>query len=63
MESCTSGQIASLITDSEGSSAIFKGALITYSNEFKEKVLKISELFANQKIVCLNLKMQHVMYK
>ena len=35
MESCTSGQIASLITDTEGSSEIFKGAFITYSNEAK----------------------------
>ncbi len=42
MESCTSGQIASLITDTEGSSAILKGACITYSNEakVKEKVPK-----------------------
>lgn len=35
MESATSGQIASLITDTEGSSAIIKGAFITYSNEAK----------------------------
>ena len=35
MESCTSGQIASLITDTEGSSAVLKGAFITYSNEAK----------------------------
>ena len=35
MESCTSGLIASLITDTEGSSAILKGAFITYSNEAK----------------------------
>ncbi len=35
MESCTSGQIASLITDTEGSSAILKGAFVTYSNEAK----------------------------
>lgn len=35
MESATSGQIASLITDTEGSSAVLKGALITYSNEAK----------------------------
>ncbi len=35
MESCTSGLIASLITDTEGASAIFKGACITYSNEAK----------------------------
>lgn len=35
MESCTSGFIASLITDTEGSSQVFKGADITYSNEAK----------------------------
>ncbi len=35
MESCTSGQVASLITDTEGASAIMKGAFITYSNEAK----------------------------
>ncbi|MCD8104158.1 MAG: nicotinamide-nucleotide amidohydrolase family protein [Lachnospiraceae bacterium] len=35
MESCTSGLIASSITDYEGSSAILKGSLITYSNEAK----------------------------
>ena len=29
MESATSGQIASLITDTEGSSAVLKGAFIT----------------------------------
>ena len=35
MESCTSGLIASLLTDTEGSSAILKGAFITYSNMAK----------------------------
>ena len=35
MESATSGQIASLLTDTEGSSAILKGAFITYCNEAK----------------------------
>lgn len=35
MESCTSGQLASLITDTEGSSSILKGAFITYCNEAK----------------------------
>ena len=35
MESCTAGQIASLITDTEGSSAVLKGAFVTYSNEAK----------------------------
>lgn len=37
MESATSGQVASLITDTEGASAIMKGAYITYSNEAKIK--------------------------
>ncbi len=35
MESITAGQIASLITDTEGSSAVFRGAFITYCNEAK----------------------------
>lgn len=35
MESCTAGLIASLITDAEGSSAVFEGAFVTYSNEAK----------------------------
>ena len=35
MESCTSGLIASLITDCEGASASFKGGFVTYSNEAK----------------------------
>lgn len=37
MESCTSGFIASLITDTEGSSSVFKGSFVTYSNEAKIK--------------------------
>lgn len=35
MESCTSGYIASLLTDTEGASATMKGAFVTYSNEAK----------------------------
>ena len=35
MESCTAGQIASLLTDTSGSSAIIKGAFVTYSNDAK----------------------------
>lgn len=37
MESCTGGQIASLLTDTEGSSSVFKGALVTYRNDVKIK--------------------------
>ena len=35
MESCTAGQIVSLLTDTEGSSAVVLGGLVTYSNESK----------------------------
>ena len=35
MESCTAGQIASLLTDTEGSSAVFRGAYVSYSNDAK----------------------------
>ena len=35
MESCTSGLIASLITDLDGSSKATKGSFVTYSNEAK----------------------------
>lgn len=35
MESATAGQLASLITDTEGSSAILRGAFVTYSNAAK----------------------------
>ena len=36
MESCTSGLLASLLTDNEGASAVFRGSIVTYSNEAKE---------------------------
>ena len=35
MESCTSGALASAITNTEGASAIFPGAFIAYSNDAK----------------------------
>lgn len=35
MESCTGGLIASLITDTEGASAVIKGAFVTYCNAAK----------------------------
>ena len=47
MESCTAGQIASLLTDTSGSSAIIKGAFISYSNEAKIR-LGVSEKIINE---------------
>ncbi len=37
MESVTGGMLANLITDCEGSSSVFKGSYVTYSNESKIK--------------------------
>lgn len=35
MESCTSGLLASMFTDTEGASKVFTGSLVTYSNDQK----------------------------
>ncbi len=35
MESCTGGLLASMFTDTAGASEVFKGSLVTYSNEMK----------------------------
>lgn len=46
MGSCTSGMIASMITDTSGASAVFPGGFVTYLNETKvfagvdEKIIK-----------------------
>jgi nicotinamide-nucleotide amidase len=40
-ESCTGGAIAARITRIPGASAYFKGAVVAYSNEAKEKVLGV----------------------
>ncbi len=40
-ESCTGGLIASLITEVSGSSDIFNGAVVTYSNEIKHQELNV----------------------
>jgi len=40
-ESCTGGLLSSKITNISGSSNIYKGAIIAYSNEIKENILKV----------------------
>lgn len=40
-ESCTGGRIASIITSVPGSSDYYKGSVIAYSNEIKEKILEV----------------------
>lgn len=41
-ESCTGGLIAKLLTDLPGSSAVFKGGIVSYTNEVKRKTLGVS---------------------
>jgi PncC family amidohydrolase len=40
-ESCTGGLIATLVTDVAGSSTVFRGGFVAYSNEVKERVLGV----------------------
>jgi len=42
-ESCTGGNISALITSIPGSSSIYKGSIIAYSNEIKHKILNVSK--------------------
>jgi nicotinamide-nucleotide amidase len=44
-ESCTGGYLAHLITSVPGSSDYFKGSIIAYSNEIKEKILHVPAEF------------------
>ncbi len=46
-ESCTGGYIAHLITSIAGSSDYFKGSVVSYANEVKEKVLGVSSELLN----------------
>ncbi|MEO0294080.1 MAG: CinA family protein [candidate division WOR-3 bacterium] len=41
-ESCTGGLLGSFLTSIPGSSDYFKGGIIAYSNEIKEKLLSVS---------------------
>lgn len=41
-ESCTGGLISKRITDVSGSSEVFEGGVVCYSNRFKESVLGVS---------------------
>ena len=40
-ESCTGGNIAHLLTSIAGSSAVYKGSIVSYANEAKEKLLTV----------------------
>ena len=59
MESCTCGLIASLISDTEGSSAVLKGAFVTYSNTAKtargvpEEVIEQYGVYSKETALCM----------
>ena len=40
-ESCTGGLLSSIITSNSGSSKVFNLGLVTYSNQAKQKILKV----------------------
>lgn len=42
-ESLTGGMISSSVVNIPGASAVFKGAVVSYTNEIKERVLGVSE--------------------
>ena len=42
-ESCTGGFIAHLITSIAGSSAVYKGSVVSYANEVKEQLLGVEK--------------------
>ena len=42
-ESCTGGYIAHLITSIAGSSAYYKGSVVSYANDIKENILMVKE--------------------
>lgn len=48
-ESCTGGLVAKRFTDLPGSSQVFKGGIVAYANEIKEKVLGVSPAVLEEK--------------
>lgn len=55
MESCTSGMIASMITDTEGASGIFPGGYVTYLNETKVLIGVNEKIIKNMEYIQVNV--------
>ena len=52
-ESCTGGRIAEAIIAVPGASNYFKGGIVSYTNEVKENILKVShQVLEEQTAVC-----------
>lgn len=48
-ESCTGGMIGAALTAIPGSSAVYKGGLISYTNQIKHDLLGVSQLLLKEK--------------
>lgn len=60
-ESCSAGRIATIITCSAGSSVYFKGGLVCYTDEVKEKFLGVGhEIIDEKTAVCEEVARQMV---
>ena len=60
-ESCTGGRIAEAIVATPGASEYFKGGIVSYTNEIKERLLGVShEVLEEQTAVCEEVARQMV---
>lgn len=48
-ESCTGGGIGSVLTSVPGSSAVYKGGIVSYTNEIKQSLLGVSPEILNNR--------------
>ena len=61
-ESCTGGRIAEAIIAVPGASNYFKGGIVSYTNEVKENILKVShQVLEEQTAVCQEVARQMVL--
>lgn len=61
-ESCTGGRIAEAIIAVPGASNYFKGGIVSYTNEVKENILKVShQVLEKQTAVCEEVARQMVL--
>jgi nicotinamide-nucleotide amidase len=59
-ESCTGGSIARMITQNPGSSSYFKGTVVAYANEVKQKLLKVPSRILTKKGAVSEETVQHM---
>ena len=48
-ESCTGGGVGAALTSVAGSSSVYKGGIISYTNEIKQKILDVPEELLREK--------------